>query len=147
MKNVNNITDDSYIVSLGVQSLYTKGIRAVRKSWQKSKSSINLSIIISFLTLTLALNNSVFNSVNYLQKKGCVMGWFEEYFIYSLILRFCNFFVRYINDIFLIWSGTQEKFEAFVFKVNNFDPTIKLEYQISNTENNFSELVINSQSW
>ena len=40
-----------------------------------------------------------------------------------------------------------EKFEAFVDKVNNFDPTIKFEYQISNTENNFSELVINSQSW
>ena len=82
-----------------------------------------------------------------MQKKRCVMGWFEEYFIYPLILRFCNFFVRYIDDIFLIWSGTQEKFEAFVDKVNNFDLTIKFEYQISNTENNFSELVINSQSW
>ena len=56
MKNVNNITDDPYIVSLDVQSSYTNiphtGIEAVKKSLQKSKSSISLSIIISFLRLT-----------------------------------------------------------------------------------------------
>ena len=84
MKNVNNITDDPYIVSLYVQSSYTNiphtGIEAVKKSLQKSKSSISLSIIISFLRLTQTLNIFVLNNVNYLQKKGFVMVWFEEYF-------------------------------------------------------------------
>ena len=121
---------------------YTEGIEAVRKSLQKSKTSISLSIIISFLKLILTLNNFVFNSVNYLQKKGCVMGWFEEHFIYPLILRFGKFCLRYIDDMFLIWNGTQEKFEAVVDKINNCHPTIKFEYQISNTEINFLDTTV-----
>ena len=63
IENVNNITNDSYLVSLDVRSLYTNirntdGIEAVRKPLQKSKPSISIFIIIiTFLRLILTLNN------------------------------------------------------------------------------------------
>ena len=60
------------------------------------------------------------------------MGWFEEYFNNPLILRFSKFYLRYIDDIFLIWNRAKE--EVFLQKVNNYHPIIKSEYQISKTE-------------
>ena len=62
------------------------------------------------------------------------MGWFEEYFNNPLILRFSKFYLRYIDDIFLIWNRAKE--EVFLQKVNNCHPIIKFEYQISKTEIN-----------
>lgn len=68
------------------------------------------------------------------------VGWFEEHYISPVIFRFCKFYLRYIDDIFLIWNGTKEKLEVFSQKVNNCHPAIQSEYQISQTEINF-------QSW
>ena len=129
IENVNNTTDHSYLVSLEVRSLYTniphtEGIEVVRKSLQKSKPSISISIFIKSLGLIL-LNNVIFNGVKYLQKKGCALGkctpsyenllmsWFEEHFIYAVTLRFSKFYLRYIDDIFLIRNGTKEEFSLF----------------------------------
>ena len=45
-------------------------------------------------------------------------GWFDkETFI--LFLR------RFIDDILIFWTGTVEKFEEFMKKINNLHPTIK----------------------
>ena len=103
IEDVNNITNDSNLVSLDVRSLYTniphtEGIKVVKKSLQNSRSSISIPISITFLRLILTLNNFVFNGVNYLQTKGCPMGtkcaasytnlsmgYFEEHFVYRLI--------------------------------------------------------------
>ena len=79
VENVNNITDDRYLASLDVQSLYTgiphtEGIEALRKSFQKSKLSFSICIIITFLRLGLTLNNFLFNGANFLQRNDCVMG-------------------------------------------------------------------------
>ena len=73
------VSDDSYLVSLDVRSLYTniphkEGIEAVKQKLKKSKPSISIKVILTFLKLILTLNNFVFNGINYLQKKGCTMG-------------------------------------------------------------------------
>ena len=96
---IDHVSDDSYLVSLDVPSLYTniphkEGIEAVKQKLKKSKPSISIKVILTFLKLILTLNNFVFNGINYLQKKGCAMGtkcapsyanifmgWFEEKFI------------------------------------------------------------------
>ena len=72
------VSDDSYLVSLDVRSLYTniphkEGIEAVKQKLKKSKPSINIKVILTFLKLILTLNNFVFNDINYPQKKGCAM--------------------------------------------------------------------------
>ena len=98
---MDHISDDSYLVSLDVRSLYTniphkERIEAVNQKLKKSKLSISIKVILPFLKLILVLNNFVFNAINYLQKKGCAMGtkcapsyanifigWFKEKFFTS----------------------------------------------------------------
>ena len=75
---MDHISDDSYLVSLDVCSLYTniphKGrIEAVKQKLKKSKPSISIKVILTFLKLIFTLNNFVFNGIHYLQKKGCAM--------------------------------------------------------------------------
>ena len=128
---IDHVSDDSYLVSLDVRSLYTniphkEGIEAVKQKLKKSKPSINIKVILTFLKLILTLNNFVFNGINYLQKKGCAMGtkcapsyanifmgWFEEKFIFPLLTNLSDFYLRFIDDIFLIWNGTKTEFDDF----------------------------------
>ena len=98
-----------------------EGIVAVKQ--KLTKSSTSMKVILSFLKLILLLNNFVFNSINFLKKKGCTMGtkWapiyanifmscFEEKFIFPLLTNLSDFYLRFIGDIFLIWNGAKTKF-------------------------------------
>ena len=133
LRKLKPLSDDSYLVSLDVHSLYTniphkEGIEAVKQKLKKSKPSINIKVILTFLKLILTLNNFVFNGINYLQKKGCAMGTkfahsyanifmgrFEEKFIFPLLTsdNLSDFYLRFIDDIFLIWNGTKTEFDEF----------------------------------
>ena len=68
--------------------------------------------------------------MNYLQKKGCAIGtkcapsfanictgWFEEKFIFPLLTNLRDFYLRFIDDIFLTWNGTKTEFDNL--KKNN----------------------------
>ena len=76
---VDHVSDDSYLFSLEVCSLcrdipHKDGIEAVKQKLKKSKTSISIKVILSYLKLISTLKNFVFNGINYLQKKGCTMG-------------------------------------------------------------------------
>ena len=47
------------------------------------------------------------------------MGWFEEKFIFQLLTNLSDFFLRFIDDIFLIWNGTKTVFDDFFKTVKN----------------------------
>ena len=75
-EGIDHVSDDSYLVSLDVRSLYTnipqkEGIEAVKQKLKKAKPSISIKVILIFLKLILTLNNFVFNGISYFQKKGC----------------------------------------------------------------------------
>ena len=119
------------------------------------KPSISINIILTFLKLILTLNNFAFNSINYLRKKGCAMGnkcapsyanifmgWFEEKFIFSFLTNLRDFYLRFIDDIFLIWNGTKVEFEKCLKKINECHPSIKFEYEMSKTEINFYDTIV-----
>ena len=92
---------------MDVLSLYTniphkEGTEAVETTL--NRKNIGTMIISTFLRLVLTLNNFVFNSQNYIQIKGCVMGtkcapsyenifmaMSEERYIYPLIEKISNF--------------------------------------------------------
>ena len=112
---------------------------------------------ICFLRLILALKNFVFNGINYLQKKGCAMGTkfahsyanifmgrFEEKFIFPLLTsdNLSDFYLRFIDDIFLIWNGIKTEFDDFFKKINECHPSIKFEYEMSKTEINFLDTTV-----
>ena len=155
-----NISTNSLLISMDVRSLYTnipnkEGIEAVKQSLNKRPSSVTSIVILTFLNLILTLNNSVFNGKNFLQTKGCAMGTkcapcyanlfmgsFEERFIYPKIKDKCISYLRYIDDIFMIWNGTKEEFEEFIEYINNCHSTIKFDYTISTGEVNFLDTTV-----
>ena len=81
LEKVNDIPQESLLVTLDVKSLYTnisnnEGIRAVKESYEKYKEkTVSTKVIIkTFLSLILTMNNFVFNCTHYLQTMGCAMG-------------------------------------------------------------------------
>ena len=127
-------TDNSILVTMNICSLYTnipnkEGIEAVETILERK--SIGTRIISTFLPLVLTLNNFVFNSRNYLQIKSWAMGTkftpsyanvfidlFEERYIYPLIEKISKIYLRFIDDIFLIWTETTDQLMKFKRQIN-----------------------------
>ena len=40
------------------------------------------------------------------------MGWFEEKFIFAIVTNLSDFYLCFIDDIFLIWNGTKTNKET-----------------------------------
>ena len=70
------------------------------------------------------------------------MGWFEEKFIFLLLTNLSDFYLRFIDDIFLIWNGTKTEFDSFLNKINEFHRSIKFEYDMSKIEINFLDTTV-----
>ena len=52
-----------------------EGLQALKEALdQKQNQSVASTVIVTLMSLILALNNFVFNHKNYLQVKGCAMG-------------------------------------------------------------------------
>ena len=50
--------------------------------------------------------------------------------------------IRYIDDIFVIWPHSQNLFLQFFNELNNFHPTIKYTHELSNQSVNFLDITI-----
>ena len=70
------------------------------------------------------------------------MGWFEQKFIFPLLTNLSDFYLRFIDGIFLIWNGTKTEFDNFLKKINECHPSIKFEYEMSQTEINFLDTTV-----
>ena len=70
------------------------------------------------------------------------LGFFETKYIYPYIRGKCKLYTRFIDDIFLLWNGTEKELLDFVKKLNKAHPTIKFDLKYSKTEINFLDTVI-----
>ena len=70
------------------------------------------------------------------------MGKFEDTHIYPHIQQFCKLYLRYIDELFLIWTGTKDQFKGFISNLNNQHPYIKFTYKISNTSIEISSTLL-----
>ena len=68
------------------------------------------------------------------------MGWFEEKFIFPLLTNLSDFYLRFIDDIFLIWNGTKTAFDKT--PKTPCHPSIKFEYEMSKTEIKFLDTTV-----
>ena len=134
INSMEKIPDNSILVTMDVRSLYTnisnrEGIEAAETTLKRK--NIGTTVTSTFLRLVLTLSNFVFNSQTYLQIKGCAMGtkcassyanifmgMLEERYIYPLIEKISNFYLRFIDDIFLIWTGTTDQLMKFKQQIN-----------------------------
>ena len=62
------------------------------------------------------------------------MGIFEETHIYPLIKQKVKLYFRYIDDIFFIWTGSENELQQFICKINKVHPSIKFDFNYSKTQ-------------
>ena len=65
------------------------------------------------------LSDNLFSKSKFsvLNKNLICTDWFEEKFIFPLLTNLSDFYLRFIDDIFLTWNGTKTKFDNL--KKNN----------------------------
>ena len=55
------------------------------------------------------------------------MGKFENDNIYPHIKEFSKLYLRYIDDIFMTWTGSFDAFKNFIDKLNSCHSSIKFD--------------------
>jgi hypothetical protein len=156
-------TTGTILCTVDVTSLYTnipnmEGIRACKKQLELhrrvSEPPTNQSII-RLLDQVLTKNNFDFNEKHYLQVGGTAMGTrvapsfanlfmadFEEKYVYPYSPK-PSIWMRYIDDIFLIWEHSEKELDDFLSHLNHCHPTIKFTSEKSTTNINFLDTTVN----
>ena len=125
---VKSATKNNYLVAMDVRSIYTnipntEGISALKRVFDNySKKTKTPKVITAFLALILTLNNFVFDCVHYLQIKRCAIGTsyspayanifmanLELKYIYLYIKDKTKMFLRFIDDLFMMWTGSDQE--------------------------------------
>ena len=114
------------------------------------RKTIATKVITVFLLLILTLNNFILNCENFIQIKGCAMGTicapsygnifmdhFERKYISPFLQGLSLIYLRFIDDLFFIWTGSKEQFFRTLDELNTKHDPIKFEYKISKTSISF----------
>ena len=143
------IPPNSYLVTFDVVSLYTnipntEGINAVSRSLKHYPPPYtDHDTVLKLLRLVLSLNNFTFNGRNYLQIGGTAMGTklapsYANIFMGDLESTMLNqstlepyLWLRFIDDIFVIWTHGLDKLHEFHNSINAFHNTIKFTMEFS----------------
>ena len=70
------------------------------------------------------------------------MAYFEEKFIYPLIRNAATLYLRYIDDIILIWTKSENELLIFFEKLNQQHPSIKFEMKYSKGKIEFLDTLL-----
>ena len=162
LKVLEEFEEGTLLVTMDVTSLYTnipnnEGLRASMQALEKHRTGDvkprNLSII-KLLEMVLKKNNFQFNGNNYLQVGGTAigtkaapsfaiiyMGSFEDEYVYTYHLQ-PRLFIRYIDDIFMLWQHGIDELEIFHEYLNTRVPTITFTKEYSNKQVSFLDVMI-----
>ena len=156
MESMNPLPSGTILVSMDVTSLYTNiphndGIEACREAWdQRAVKEQPTECLVQLLTLVLKHNNFTFNGEHFLQINGTAMGTkmapsyanifmgkLEKLIIQSAPHKPLSWF-RFIDDVDMKWTESEENLNRFFDHANNVHPTIKFTHETS--RNNISFL-------
>ena len=161
MNNDNLITEDTLLCTMDVSALYTNiphtdGTEACREYLDtRHDKSTSTDFICKLISFILTMNNFIFNGLNYIQINGTAMGTcmapnYANLFMGSLETKFLDSclikptkWLRYIDDIFILWNSGRDKLLEFISSANSFHPSIKFTFEISDKVINFLDLTIN----
>lgn len=62
------------------------------------------------------------------------MAEFESKYIYPFISNISMLYLRYIDDIFMIWKRKHDQLKTFLKQLNKQYPTLEFTYKISKKE-------------
>ena len=161
LKSIKLAHANSYLVTLDVSSLYTNiphkdGLDTCRFFLSNTSASNDLPVdsVLELIQLVLENNHFQFNRENYMQKVGTAkgspmapsyaslfMGKLEQEFLESIDLVPCVW-LRFFDNIFMVWDHSLESLHSFIDVLNSFHPTIKFTYTISSKEVNFLDVTV-----
>ena len=154
------IPADSLLITMDVESLYTNidnqtGILAVQQALSKTNHPEKFqSYILELLKISLERNDFQFNNQTYLQTWGCAMGkrFAPEYAnifmakfeqeINELADKKPLIYLRYLDDIFIVWTHSRNDFDQYLKLTNSHLPSIKMKAEIHNNSVDFLDLTI-----
>ncbi|XP_013889701.1 uncharacterized protein LOC106536906 [Austrofundulus limnaeus] len=116
-----------------------------------------IEFLLLLIEWSLTHNFFTFNGEYYLQLCGvsmgskyapqfaCLfMGWWESKFVHNNnpFINHLKYYGRYIDDILILFKGTESDLLAFYDYINNTHPCVKLTLEHSKTEIHFLDLTI-----
>lgn len=166
LNHIDQVRQDTLLVSLDVNSLYTnipneEGLAAChsflekhRRPWSLLEREISNTKVIELLKMVLTMNSFQFNNSNYLQVGGTATGnrvaptfaniymdSFEQTHVYPYHLN-PRLWLRFIDDILLIWDHGIKALNSFMEYLNSRHPNIKFSEEISNSEVSLLNILI-----
>ncbi len=144
---------------MDVTSLYTNipnadGLRAIANIIRGKERIIPNYDILKLLEMVLHKNNFEFNGQNYLQVGGTAMGTkvaptYACLFMADLEQKILQnapsqpaLLLRYIDDLFMIHTGTPVELQEFIDYCNSFHPSIKFTHESSTEEVVFLDTIV-----
>ena len=158
ISKIDDLGDDDWIFSMDVTGLYTnistaEGIDTIWQIIKDRCSNPPNSRIIEILKFVLKHNNFKFNGTNFLQLEGTAMGTrvaptyanlfmsqFESKHIYQYE-KAPLFWLRFIDDIWGVFRGTESDFLKFITYCNSVHDTIKFTVEYSKQQVTFSAVI------
>lgn len=152
-----------WLATMDIQALYTnidhcEGLEALQYYLQKrpNTDSPPTTFLVDLTRWTLHNNVFLFQDKLFKQLKGTAMGasyasnyaglflgqW-EERYVWSQsnpFRQYIQFYGRYIDDLFFVFSGSEQLLKDFYTYLNNTNPNIKLSLDYSNKSINFLDL-------
>ena len=154
------LAPEDILVTIDVKSLYinithTEGIQALNRTLDKTNIHPMKKLLICRLAnLVLTKNYFTFNKKLYGQIQGTAISTrmapsyaniFMKYVEIQLIEtspKKPTLWLRFIDDIFMIWGHGKQAWEDFIHLSNNIHPTIKFAFNNSETEIAFLDTII-----
>jgi hypothetical protein len=133
------------VTSLYINIPHSDGIEAWKEIWESRSVKVPpTDCLVTMLTMVLKKNNFTFNGDHYLQINGTAMGTnmapsYANTFMgkfESSIERPLSWY-RFIDDVDMKWTQSDEELQNFLSRVNNLHPSIKFTHEISNTTISF----------
>ena len=160
IKQLGKIPEGALLVTLDVSSLYTnipnqEGLIAVADHLRKDPDKRKMGPhILNLLKLVLHSMSFSFNGDHYLQIGGTAMGTATAPNYANLFMdRFetkalANWplkpllWLRFIDDIWMVWTHGEDQLNEFITYLNSIHPTIKFTHESSLTHINFLDTTV-----
>ncbi|XP_074981174.1 uncharacterized protein LOC142070971 [Caretta caretta] len=156
LQSIGDLPDNTILATMDVEALYTNiphkdGLQAVKNT---IPDNVTANLVAELCDFVLTHNYFTFGDNVYLQISGTAMGTrmapqYANIFMADLEQRFLSsrplkplLYLRYIDDIFIIWTHGKEALEEFHHGFNNFHPTTNLSLVQSTQEIHFLDTTV-----
>ena len=162
-RDIITLPSGAIMVTIDVVGLYPhiphdKGLQTIREALNNRENpEIPTETIVDLAELVLRNNNFEFNENHYLQTLGTAIGTkmapsYANLFMDRLERRLLSqaqvkpyIWLRYIDDVFMVWTGTELELVEFLNYINEAHDTIKFTWDWSRERINYLDVqVINN---